>query len=340
MSTAGGLEIKVLRVNCNNDVRGCNWKGTVGTLQDHVVKCDFTLVPCPNACKNECILRKKLPAHLNDLCPERKYQCQDCGLTDKFRVITGPHEHECERKKVSCVNKECNSIVERRFVQEHVRLSCNYTEVSCKYASVGCGEKMIRKEIEVHEEDDKHHLSLALNKTTELTRRVFRLENLLLWHQDWLEVTFMMSEYSYKRRNNCSYDSEPFLTSLTGYKVCLMIYANGCGIGKGSYLSVFMKILHGPHDDQLHWPLKGGFIIRLLNQLEDRNHYWITLDYPGDGECCRPGGGLGFHTFIKQSELDFNSSRNTQYLKDDKLYIKVTSKISSSHKPWLDYTHK
>ena len=37
---------------------------------------------------------------------------------------------------VSCVNKECDSPLERGCIQEHVRLSCNYTEVSCKYASV------------------------------------------------------------------------------------------------------------------------------------------------------------------------------------------------------------
>ena len=60
MSTAGGREIKALRVRCNNDVRGCSWKGTVRTVQDHMAKCNFTLVPCPNACNNECILRKRL----------------------------------------------------------------------------------------------------------------------------------------------------------------------------------------------------------------------------------------------------------------------------------------
>ena len=341
MSTAGDREIKVLRVKCNNYVRGCSWKGTVGTIQDHMTKCNFTLVPCPNECKNECILRKDLPAHLSDLCPERKYQCQDCGMKDKYRVITGPHEDECEKKMVSCVNKECDSIVERGCVQEHVRLSCNYTEVSCKYASVGCGEKKIRKEIKVHEEDDKLHLSLALSQITELTRRVFRLENQSSLSEGGLQVTFMVPKYSYKRRNNSSHVSEPFYTSLTGYKMYLEVYANGYSSGKESHLSVFLKILHGPHDDQLDWPLKGTFIIELLNQLEDKNHQRRTIDYPGDGEHCKPGGtAYGYPTFIKQCELNFNSSKNTQYLKDDKLYIRVTSKTTSDRKPWLDHTHE
>ena len=323
-------------MKCNNNVRGCSWKGTVGTVQAHVAKCNFALVPCPNGCKNECILRKDLPAHLSCLCPEREYQCQDCGLKDKYRVITGPHEYECEKKMVCCVNKKCDSIEECGCVQEYVRLSCNYTEVSCKYASVGCGEKKIRKEIKVHEEDDKLHLSLALSQITELTRRMFRLQNQSSLSERWLQVTFMVPEYSYKKRNNSRENSEPFFTSLTGYKMCLLVYANGGGDGEGSHLSVYLQILHGPHDDQLDWPLKGTFIIELLNQLEDKNHHRITLNYPDDKEYNKPGGvGWGYPTFIKLSELDFNSSRNTQYLKDDKLYIRVTSKTTSDRKPWL-----
>ena len=333
---------------CNNVECGCGWEGTVGTLEDHVTKCGFTLVPCPNGCKdaNEVIItffRMELEEHVSSECPEREYQCQDCGLKDKYRVITGPHEYECEKKMVSCVNKGCYSFLERGCVQEHVRQSCNYTEVNCKYASIGCGEKIIRKEMKAHEEDHEHHLSLALNKITELNRRVLKIENLPLLSEGGIQVTSLVSEYSYKRRNNNIHYSEPFFTSPTGYKMCLEVYTNGCGDGKGSHLSVYMKILHGPHDDQLDWPLKTTFILELLNQLEDKNHHRMTLNFPDDKAIDKainkPGGkSWGFFTFIKQSELDFNSSRNTQYLKDDKLYIRVTPKIESSRKPWLDYT--
>ena len=251
-----------------------------------------------------------------------------------------PHEEECRKKMVSCMNKECDSVLERGCVQEHVRLSCNYTEVSCKYASVGCGEKRIRKEIKVHEEEHEHHLSLALTKITELNRRVLKIENSLLLSKDGLQITGLVSEYSYKRRTNYKHYSEPFFTSPTGYRMCLVVYPNGEGDRKGSHLSVFLKILHGPHDNQLDWPLNGAFIIELLNQLEDRNHHRRTLDYPSDKDINKPGGTTwGYPTFLKQSELDFNSSKNTQYLKDDKLYIRVTSKMASSCKPWLDYTH-
>ena len=51
----------------------------------------------------------------------------------------------------------------------------------------------------------------------------------------------------------------------------------------------------------------GSFIIELLNHLEDKNHQSLTIDYPGDGEHCKPSGtSWGYPIFIKQSLLDFN----------------------------------
>lgn len=118
-----------------------------------------------------------------------------------------------------------------------------------------------------------------------------------------------------------------FFTS--GYKMCLVIYANGNGGIKGTHISVYLQILHGPHDDQLDWPLSLNYWTSLRND----------LDLPDDEEYNKPGGnGWGYPIFIKKSELNFNSSKNAQYLKDDKLYIRVTSKMPSSHKPWLEYT--
>ena len=49
----GKREIKALLVKCANVGRGCEWEGTVGTLEQHVATCEFALVPCPKGCKDE-----------------------------------------------------------------------------------------------------------------------------------------------------------------------------------------------------------------------------------------------------------------------------------------------
>ena len=52
-SLLGKRDVKALRVKCDNAERGCEWEGTVGTLEEHDVMttCEFTPVPCPKECQ-------------------------------------------------------------------------------------------------------------------------------------------------------------------------------------------------------------------------------------------------------------------------------------------------
>ena len=49
--------------------------------------------------------------------------------------------------------------------------------------------------------------------------------------------------------------------------------AAGHGKGKDTHLSVYLYLMEGPHDDELTWPLRGKFEIKLLNQISDTLHY-------------------------------------------------------------------
>jgi len=106
------------------------------------------LVTCPNKCGEDNILKKDLQHHLSQVCSKREFECPDFQKKDVYRVITGPHQDVCERKKVKC---EC--VLERRLVRDHVAQYCDYTEECCKHASLGCEEKMIHRDIKEHEED-------------------------------------------------------------------------------------------------------------------------------------------------------------------------------------------
>ena len=316
----GSRDIKVLGVKCNNHVNGCSWQGTIGTLDQHLDKCSYAVVECPNNCHKEYLLRKDLQHHMAQLCSEREYQCPDCSMENVYRVITGLHQDVCERKKVKCENKECDCILERRLFQDHVAQDCGYTEVSCKYALLGCVKKMIRKDMKKHEEDHEGHLSLALKSIVDLKK-----ELMLRWQVEGGALAFVkVSDYSYMKRNSKMYKSEPFFTSPSGYKMEFWVYYNGYGHGSGTHLAVFLHILEGPFDSQLSWPLLATFKLELLNQLEDKNHHALSLKFI-DNECSRRGAakGWGLHKFIEQSALKLDSSKNIQYLKDDTLYFRV-----------------
>ena len=50
--------------------------------------------------------------------------------------------------------------------------------------------------------------------------------------------------------------SAPFYTSWFGYKMCLRLYLNCDGSGKGTHLSFFLIIMRGEYDALLSWPFK------------------------------------------------------------------------------------
>ena len=49
------------------------------------------------------------------------------------------------------------------------------------------------------------------------------------------------------------------------------------------------------------------------------------------------GNGRGHLQYIPHSELSRNPASNTQYLKDDTLYFRISVEVSD-HKPWLECT--
>ena len=161
-------------MRCDNVGRGCYWEGSVGTLDDHVTKCEFTLVSCPNKCEVEGddlqLIRKVLDDHLKTTCPNRDYECEHCGEKGTYASITEEHDQVCANKLIPCLNTECTVTMERGKFMEHI---CMFTEVTCKYHNIGCNVRKVRMHMKQHEEeDDKAHLHLALEKIVELDSMV------------------------------------------------------------------------------------------------------------------------------------------------------------------------
>ena len=144
-------------------------------------------------------------------------------------------------------------------------------------------------------------------------------------------ATINMSGYNMKKKDEVEWFSDPFYTHNKGYKMCLNIDAAGNGSGKATHLSVFLYLMKGPHDDELTWPLRGKFEIKLLNQISDSEHHSKTLPY--DNTSDRPanrvmkgnksGSGWGWSQYISNENLN-NITPTCQYLKDDCLFFLVT----------------
>ncbi len=349
MLSPGLREIRDLAVWCDNLDSGCSWQGIVSTLEDHVTRCGFTRVSCPNGCLGEQqeplqILKKDIDGHLQ-LCPEREHRCAECGLVDAYRVIVGGHDEVCHKKIVVCPNEECSVSLERGMVEEHVQKTCKYTEVACKYASIGCAAKVTQGNHERHEKDMEIHFYVALDRIVELMQ----------WKSTPPEppptappppavksdfsTTLRLTGYAQKKLSNDVHYFQSFFTHPMGYLLTLYLYANGQGSGKGSHLSVYLKVMNGVFDFNLAWPLTGSFTIELLNQVADANHYRRTLSFTEEDRCHPGSCGWGYSKFISLSVLNYDPSKDVQYLKDDHLFLRVICK-ATDYKSWLSFTHE
>ena len=143
-------------------------------------------------------------------------------------------------------------------------------------------------------------------------------------------VTIKMPEYSIKRKDATEWFSDPFYTHNNGYEICLHVDAAGHVDGTGTHQSVYMYLMKGPHDDELMWPLRGMFEIKLLNQINDSEHHPVTVTYDdntpdvyGSRVTEDQIHSWGKHQYISDGNLDKITSR-CQFLKTDCLFFQVT----------------
>lgn len=65
--------------------------------------------------------------------------------------------------------------------------------------------------------------------------------------------------------------SPAFYSSKYGYKMCLRLYLNGDGTGRGTHLSLFFVVMGGKCDALLKWPFSQKVTLMLLDQ-NNREH--------------------------------------------------------------------
>ena len=138
-----------------------------------------------------------------------------------------------------------------------------------------------------------------------------------------LPVIVRMSGYASKKMNEFYWYSNPFYTKEEGCKIILKVFPDGCNNGKGTHLSVSLYLMEGPYDDMLWWPLKGKFVVKLLNQVSNINHHSVSRNTSGPNRIVSFSGNTKSHPrFINTAAL-FNSG----YLRNDSLFFEVSEDL-------------
>ena len=356
-------EIKNLHIYCTNKEKGCEWQGELNNINNHLGNsngCQFEQVKCSNEC-GKMIQRQYLTSHVETVCPRRKVNCQYCHDTGEHQFIEGQHKEECPKLPLPCPNKCEVGSVPREDMEAH-RKECPLEMIQCEYYSVGCKRvKLARKDQEKHDNENmKEHLMMTKSKLTDTkaqlavaSKQINNLAQLAMVNSPtntkWpiildvkatmlqsgnqvCPVTIRMPEFYSKKRDKVQWHSDPFYTHNKGYKMGLRIYAAGYGSGEGTHLSVYLYLMKGPHDDELTWPLRGKFEIKLLNQINDSEYHSDTVAYSYKTPETSAGRVTvgnrskkcwGCAQYISNEDLN-KITPTCQYLKDDCLFFQVT----------------
>ena len=111
--------------------------------------------------------------------------------------------------------------------------------------------------------------------------------------------------------------SAPFYTSRFGYKLCLRLYMDGDGSGKGTHLSFFFTIMKGEYDALLLWPFSQMVTLMLLDQSSGSKKHIV--------QCFKPEASSSSF-WRPQSEMNVTSGCP----KFASLFVLLDSKFDSS----------
>ena len=140
-------------------------------------------------------------------------------------------------------------------------------------------------------------------------------------------VFIRITDVSEKIINDETFQSPPFYTHYSGYRVCLLVTLNGVDECKGSHISVTISILSGPYDAKLSWPLRGQFTVALLNQIKNSTGNFETFNVGferTDMDSASPHSVTKYiyKRLFSHKEL-FSVSSTCKYLEDDTIYMHV-----------------
>ena len=153
-------------------------------------------------------------------------------------------------------------------------------------------------------------------------------------------LDFMIDNFSKRQRSNEECISEPFYSHENGYKLSLLVYPNGRDKWKNKYISLFVHLMKGENDTILPFPFRGDLLVQIVNQRDTKSHAERLIEF---NEKTDPKGeygarltgltgllsgrqyrGFGFPNFLSHQFLEFDESRNTQYVSDDDtLHVRI-----------------
>lgn len=234
--------INSLIIYCQWKRLGCNWKGELGHLAEHLEPrdgatsgCGLVMVECSYKC-GTMIERRGLMEHQNNVCTKRPVEAQMASLAAKIeqrltivekRLETELKERQDTKEKLSTLEKQNETLLEEN--------------------------EALKSELQ------------AIKDTT--TLHAF----------DTPPFYYTVHNFNHYKTADLVLFSPPFYSHPGGYKLRLQLYPNGTKYAKNKFVSLFVAILRGEHDGDLQWPFEGMISVEIFNTT--KNIWDLSTDF-------------------------------------------------------------
>lgn len=117
------LRVNALAVKCTHEAWGCTWRGELGELGDHLLRCVNKPVRC-DLC-GDTVLAQHLKEHKSTQCRRRTFRCPHCDdFQSTYETVRDIHWSSCLLYPLPCPNECSVGPVPRGNLLMHLREEC------------------------------------------------------------------------------------------------------------------------------------------------------------------------------------------------------------------------
>ena len=325
----------------------CYYCGITGDLTEikmfHGEYCEHFVPPCPNNCGSD-VPEEEIHEHIMEACPLRIVQCEYYALGCKTQIASKYIRLHNRRK-----NKYHSQLLRQEIYkasQEVVKYR-NYVIALCigflilAFAFLLLHTHAAGTDIRLYQIMNYLHTETksdpVLWSDHEIPNKSGQLG--LKFNNDQVlvaPVIFKMSNVSKMMETKETWNSNSFFAFYKGYKMYVRVDSKYIRnfYSEDNYLSISLHLMKGPYDDELqqsgHWPLRGTFTLKLLNQNDDLQSHTMDMIIYNNVFQTDTLASKGCHEqkFIPRFLL---SDSNSGYLKYDILYFQISYMDTGYH---------
>ena len=327
-----GRTVSALQVYCPNKAGGCEWKGEVGGVEQHVV-----------------------------VCPKRLWKCQYCDYVSTSDAEL-EHVMNCTHYPTACPNQCDVGTIPRCQVEEHLTV-CPLEVIACEFSDAGCSVRMTRVDLQRHmDEFQQQHLLSATVLNLKLTKetiaekdhqlaekdrqlagkdkQIVALQKQLKELQTSVEQVKVGVDHLLGGMRHCQeftlskvsqwkhWLSDPFYSHRGGYRLKLSVQKEKpsgflFGAMTLSNMMVGLALCKGEYDHHLEWPVTFLADVDLVDQLKDEKHYQQKYEYFFTKQMDKVKEKLSEHMYFVSRRTLYPDGERSLYVVSDCVKIRL-----------------